>query len=124
MEITGHDSNVQIVKDFSSSLISSFSGDMFSFALGLMLLNATGLSLSFGLSMIIMPVVNLAGLIPIGNLIDSHRHKPLLLVNLGIRLTALVIYALTINLFHGVGKIIPTIIFLLINYATVSHGQR
>lgn len=120
MKITDHDSNVQIIKDFSSNLISAFSGDMFSFALGLMLLNATGLSLSFGLSIIIMPIVNLAGLIPIGNLIDSHRHKPLLLINLGVRLTALVIYALTINLFHGVGKIIPTVIFLLINYATVS----
>lgn len=120
MEITDRESNFQIIKDFSSNLISSFSGDMFSFALGLMLLNATGLPLSFGLSMIIMPVVNLVGLIPVGNLIDSHRHKTILLTNLSIRIVALIIYALVIDQFHGTGKIIPTILFLLVNYATVS----
>lgn len=120
MEITDRESNFQIIKDFNSNLISSFSGNMFSFALGLMLLNATGLSISFGLSMIIMPIVNLIGLISIGNLVDSHRHKPLLTINLGVRICALIIYALIINQFHGVGKIFPTVLFLIVNYATVS----
>lgn len=75
MKINNHESNVQILKDVSSNLISTFCGDMFSFALGLMLLHATGMSLSFGLSMIIMPIVTLIGVVPIGNLVDTYPHK-------------------------------------------------
>ncbi|EHO53997.1 hypothetical protein [Lentilactobacillus kisonensis] len=120
MEITDRQSNVQIIKDFSSNLISAFSADMFSLAMGLMLLDETGMSLSFGLSMIIMPLVSLLGLVPIGNLVDSHRHKPLLVTSILVRLIALLIYAITINDFHGVGKILPTVGFLVINYTVQS----
>ncbi|MBU9788227.1 MFS transporter [Lentilactobacillus sp. TOM.63] len=120
MEITDHQSNIQIIKDFSSNLISAFSADMFSLAMGLMLLAETGMSLSFGLSMIIMPLVSLLGLMPIGNLVDRHPHKPLLVISILIRLIALVGYALTIGYFHGVGKIIPTVLFLIINYIVQS----
>lgn len=120
MEISDHESNQQIIKDVSSNFISTFCGDMFSFALGLMLLHATGMSLSFGVSMIIMPLVTLIGLVPIGNLVDSYPHKRLLIISLGIRILALLTYAMTISLFHGQGKLLPTVLFLIVNYASVN----
>lgn len=120
MKINNHESNVQILKDVSSNLISTFCGDMFSFALGLMLLHATGMSLSFGLSMIIMPIVTLIGVVPIGNLVDTYPHKHILVISLFVRIIALFIYAITIHHFSGMGKLIPTIIFLAINYVSVN----
>lgn len=120
MKISNHESNLQILKDVSSNLISTFCGDMFSFALGLMLLHATGMSLSFGLSMIIMPIVTLIGLVPIGNLVDTYRHKHILVISLMVRIIALFIYAITIDHFNGMGKLGPTIIFLAVNYVSVN----
>lgn len=120
MKISDHESNMQIIKDVSSNFTSTFCGDMFSFALGLMLLHATGMSLSFGLSMIIMPIVTLVGLVPIGNLVDTYKHKQILMISLAIRIIALFIYAITIERFVGTGKLIPTVIFLIINYASVN----
>lgn len=120
MKISDHESNMQIIKDVSSNFTSTFCGDMFSFALGLMLLHATGMSISFGLSMIIMPIVTLVGLVPIGNLVDTYKHKQILMISLAIRIIALFIYAVTIERFVGTGKLIPTVIFLIINYASVN----
>lgn len=120
MKISNHESNVQTVKDVSSNLISTFCGDMFSFALGLMLLHATGMSLSFGLSMIIMPIVTLIGVVPIGNLVDTYPHKRILVISLFVRIIALFIYAITIDHFSGMGKLAPTIIFLAVNDVSVN----
>lgn len=120
MDITNYQSANQIIKDFSSNLISAFSADMFSMAMGLMLLDQTGLSLSFGLSLIMMPLVNLVGLIPIGNLVDNWPHKPLLLGGILVRLVALLIYAGVINQFVGIQKIVPTLAFLAVNYTVQS----
>ena len=120
MEISDHESNMQVLKDVSSNFISTFCGDMFSFALGLMLLRATGMSLSFGLSMIIMPIVTLIGLVPIGNVVDTYPHERILIISLVVRIVALSVYAATVGRFTGVGKLIPTIGFLIINYASVN----
>lgn len=120
MEISDHESNMQVIKDVSSNFTSTFCGDMFSFALGLMLLRATGMSLSFGLSMIIMPIVTLIGVVPIGNLVDTYPHKRLLIISLVVRIGALLIYSIAIGHFNGSGKLIPTIGFLIINYASVN----
>lgn len=111
---------MQVLKDVSSNFISTFCGDMFSFALGLMLLRATGMSLSFGLSMIIMPIVTLIGLVPIGNVVDTYPHERILIISLVVRIVALSVYAATVGRFTGVGKLIPTIGFLIINYASVN----
>lgn len=120
MEISDHESNMQVLKDVSSNFTSTFCGDMFSFALGLMLLRATGMSLSFGLSMIIMPIVTLIGLVPIGNVVDTYPHKRVLIISLVVRITALSVYAILVGRFNGIGKLIPTIGFLIINYASVN----
>lgn len=118
--ITDHQSNVQLVKDFVSNFVSAFCGNMFSIAMGLMLLHETGLSISFGLSMIIVPLVDILGLIPIGNLVDRYRHKPILIINFCVRIGALIGYMLIINQFNGTDRLMPTLIFLIINYTTVS----
>lgn len=74
-------SNHQIVKDFVSNFIGSLSGKTFYFTLGLMLLDQTKSAMSFGINMIIYPLVSLLFSIPIGNLVDRYRHKTILIVN-------------------------------------------
>ncbi|WEV51224.1 hypothetical protein OZX69_00430 [Lactobacillus sp. ESL0731] len=73
--ITNYESNLQIVKDFSSNLIGTLSGDMFSFGMGLMLLNQTGSAVSFGVSTIVGPIVSLLLFVPLGNVVDRYPHK-------------------------------------------------
>ena len=74
-------SNKQIIKDFISNFIGSLSGKSFNFALGLMLLDQTKSAMSFGINMIIYPLVSLIFLVPIGNLVDRYPHKKILIYN-------------------------------------------
>ena len=87
-------SNKQIIKDFISNLIGSLSGKSFIFALGLMLLDQTKSAMSFGINMIIYPLVSLIFLVPIGNLVDRYPHKKILIYNFIFRIfTFLLFYA-------------------------------
>lgn len=87
-------SNKQIIKDFISNFIGSLSGKSFNFALGLMLLDQTKSAMSFGINMIIYPLVSLIFLIPIGNLVDRYPHKKILIYNFIFRIfTFLLFYA-------------------------------
>lgn len=79
--ISDHESNQQIIKDFISNFIGSLSGKAFNFALGLMLLDQTKSAMSFGINMIIYPLVSLIFLVPIGNIVDKYRHKKILTFN-------------------------------------------
>lgn len=79
--ISDRESNQQIIKDFISNFIGSLSGKAFNFALGLMLLDQTKSAMSFGINMIIYPLVSLIFLIPIGNIVDKYRHKKILTFN-------------------------------------------
>ena len=74
-------SNKQIIKDFISNFIGSLSGKSFNFALGLMLLDQTKSAMSFGINMIIYPLVSLIFLVLIGNLVDRYPHKKILIYN-------------------------------------------
>ncbi|KRM96274.1 transporter major facilitator superfamily MFS 1 [Liquorilactobacillus aquaticus DSM 21051] len=113
--ITDKESNIQIGKDIISNLISSLTGNMFSFSLGLMLLNITNSPLSFGLEMIIMPLVNLLFVVPIGNIVDSVAHKKIIISSLLFRLLALFILSATIGFFKDDYLFIPITIFVTIN---------
>ena len=79
--ISDNESNQQIIKDFISNFIGSLSGKAFNFALGLMLLDQTKSAMSFGMNMIIYPLVSLIFLVPIGNIVDKYRHKKILTFN-------------------------------------------
>lgn len=79
--ISDSESNQQIIKDFISNFIGSLSGKAFNFALGLMLLDQTKSAMSFGINMIIYPLVSLIFLVPIGNIVDKYRHKKILTFN-------------------------------------------
>lgn len=79
--ISDRESNQQIIKDFISNFIGSLSGKAFNFALGLMLLDQTKSAMSFGINMIIYPLVSLIFLVPIGNIVDKYRHKKILTFN-------------------------------------------
>ena len=79
--ISDRESNQQIIKDFISNFIGSLSGKAFNFALGLMLLDQTKSAMSFGINMIIYPLVSLIFLVPIGNIVDKYNHKKILTFN-------------------------------------------
>lgn len=93
-QITNRQSIIQIVKAASSDIIGTLGGDVFSFALGLMLLHTTHSAISFGLGSIIYPLVGLLLVMPVGNLVDRRRHKPLLLTSRGIVVLSYGAYAL------------------------------
>ena len=87
-------SNKQIIKAFISNFIGSLNGKSFNFALGLMLLDQTKSAMSFGINMIIYPLVSLIFLVPIGNLVDRYPHKKILIYNFIFRIfTFLLFYA-------------------------------
>lgn len=94
IQITNRQSIIQIVKAASSDIIGTLGGDVFSFALGLMLLHATHSAISFGLGSIIYPLVGLLLVVPVGNLVDHRRHKPLLLTSRGVVVVSFGVYAL------------------------------
>lgn len=118
--ISDNDSNIQILKSFISDFISSLSSKSFSLGLGLMLLDQTHSAMSFGINMIISPLVSLVFLIPIGNLVDRFQHKKILLANILIRVVALIIFLLSLSVFSGKSIILPTLVFVTINAITVN----
>ncbi|MBO9164857.1 MFS transporter [Lactiplantibacillus pentosus] len=113
--ISNRQSNAQIIKAFISNFISSLSGKMFSFGLGLMLLDETHSAISFGLNMLITPIIGLLCLVPIGNLVDTYPHKAVLTGSLLARITALFLFAISINFFIGNNKLIPIVVFLIVD---------
>ncbi|MDV9115551.1 MFS transporter [Lactiplantibacillus plantarum] len=115
INISNHQSSLQIFKAAASNFISSLSGKMFTFGLGLMLLDETHSAISFGINMIISPIVGLLCLVPIGNLIDTYPHKTVLTGSLTARTLALILFAASINLFTATAKLIPIVLFLIID---------
>lgn len=93
VQISNRQSTIQIVKAASSDIIGTLGGDTFSFAVGLMLLHRTHSAISFGLGSIIYPVIGLLLVMPVGNLVDRRRHKPLILMSKGVAIAAVLLYA-------------------------------
>lgn len=120
MVINNRENNLQIFKAVSSSLISGISGNMFSYGLGLMLLATTGSAISFGLSMVITPVIDLLFLVPVGNLVDHFPHKKLIINGMLGRLVALTVLIVVIDQFSGQQKLIPVGCFIAINALCVN----
>lgn len=115
-KISDRQSNIQIFKDFGSNLIGSLSGEMFSFGMGLMLLNQTHLALSFGISTIIGPIVSLLLLVPLGNIVDRYPHKRILVCSNLVRIIGLGLFAWILPLFSGIGKLIPVVAYAILDY--------
>lgn len=85
-------SNKQIVKASISNFIGSLSGKSFNFALSLMLLDQTRSAISFGINMIIYPIISLLFAIPIGNMVDKYKHKNILIHNFIFRIVIFLIF--------------------------------
>lgn len=119
LEITNRESNQQIFKDITSNLVSSLSSNMFIYGLGLMLLNQTHSALSFGIDLVVGPIISLICMVPIGNLVDKYPHKNIILISMIIRIIAILFLGMTIDIFKGLFKFIPVIVFVSINSAVV-----
>lgn len=113
-------SNRQIIKDFISSFISSLSGKAFNFALGLMLLDQTKSAMSFGINMIIYPLVSLIFLVPIGNLVDRYRHKKILIYNFIFRLFIFFLFYVFYFLTNSATILYLVIPFVILHSITVN----
>ena len=113
-------SNRQIIKDFISSFISSLSGKAFNFALGLMLLDQTKSAMSFGINMIIYPLVSLIFLVPIGNLVDRYRHKKILIYNFIFRLIIFLLFYAFYFLTNSSTILYLVIPFVILHSVTVN----
>jgi MFS family permease len=85
-------SNKQIAKASISNFIGSLSGKSFNFALSLMLLDQTRSAISFGINMIIYPIISLLFAIPIGNMVDKYKHKNILINNFIFRIVIFLIF--------------------------------
>ncbi|MHA8111467.1 MFS transporter [Lactobacillaceae bacterium Melli_B4] len=112
MNISNRESNYQIAKSVVSNFIGGLSSGMLTYGIGLMLLNQTNLAISFGLSMIISPIMGLILMVPIGNVVDTYDHKKILLFSICSRIMLLIILRLMIDHFAGIHKLILIIPFL------------
>ncbi|MFT8884178.1 MAG: MFS transporter [Liquorilactobacillus hordei] len=121
--ITNRESDIQIFKDVLSNFIGTLSGSMFTYGMGYMLLDQTGLAMSFGIDMLITPIIGLLFLIPVGNLTDRLPHKKILIWSILSRLITLAMFMFTINHFYGLYKLIPVVIFLTINAISVNFSS-
>lgn len=115
MIINTQASNKQIFKDVVTNLISSLSSNMFTYGLGLMLLNQTHSALSFGIELAIGPIVSLLFMVPIGNLTDRLPHKQIIILSMLFRILLLVFLTFTIDYFTGMLKFMPISIFVAAN---------
>jgi MFS transporter, DHA3 family, macrolide efflux protein len=121
--ISNHESNVQLIKDIVSNFIGSLTGKMFSFGLGIMLLNQTKSPLSFGLATIIDPIISLMFMIPIGNIVDYGNHKKIISVNMIIRIISLILFFILISRFSKGWIFIPVILFLIIDSISINFNS-
>ena len=113
-------SNKQIIKDFISNFIGSLSGKSFNFALGLMLLDQTKSAMSFGINMIIYPLVSLIFLIPIGNLVDRYPHKKILIYNFIFRIFIFLLFYTFYFLMDSSSILYLVIPFVILHSITVN----
>ena len=113
-------SNKQIIKDFISNFIGSLSGKSFNFALGLMLLDQTKSAMSFGINMIIYPLVSLIFLIPIGNLVDRYPHKKILIYNFIFRIFIFLLFYTFYFLMDSSSILYLVISFVILHSITVN----
>ncbi|GET07732.1 major facilitator superfamily transporter [Ligilactobacillus agilis] len=124
--ISDKDSKLQILKDFLSNLISTLCSSMFAYGLGFMLLDTTHSAISFGLNMLITPLVSILFVIPVGNLVDRYSHKKIIVISLLARVLAalgLYFFLSLSNFYH----LVTIIIFLFINalalnFSTTSYS--
>lgn len=112
VKISDHQSNQQIIKAVISDIVSSLSGTMLGYGMGFMLLHNTHSPLSFGLDVAIDPIIDFLLFIPIGNYVDRHNHKHILIVNYIMRLLLLVFFAMLLPMFAKSQELIPVMIFV------------
>lgn len=124
--ISDKDSKLQILKDFLSNLISTLSSNMFAYGLGFMLLDTTHSAISFGLNMLITPLVSILFVIPVGNLVDRYSHKKIIVISLLVRvLAALGLYSfLRLSNFYHLAAIVIFLFInaLALNFSTTSYS--
>ena len=87
-------SKLQMIKSAVSSLIGSLGSSIFSFSLGLMLMERTGLSISFALSIMVSALVSLFFAPLVGPIVDKQSRKAVILLSQSIVIMALILYTI------------------------------
>ncbi|MCK8607698.1 MFS transporter [Apilactobacillus ozensis] len=113
-KLSNKQSSIQIYKDVLSNIISSFSGNMLSYGISLMILATTHSALSFGINMLINPISDILFVVPVSNIVDKFNHKKILIFCSIIRIFSLLTYLGIIYKMNNTSIICSTIIFLII----------
>ena len=87
-------SKLQMIKSAVSSLIGSLGSSIFSFSLGLMLMERTGLSISFALSIMVSALVSLFFAPLVGPIVDKQSRKAVILLSQSIVIMTLILYTI------------------------------
>lgn len=106
-------SKIQMKKSAVSSLIGALGSSIFSFSLGLMLMERTGLSISFALSIMVSALVSLFFAPVIGPVVDKHSRKAVIVLSQSIVVFSLILYTVYIYLSDN-HIFIVTIILIII----------
>lgn len=103
----------QLLKSILASFTGTLGSSIFSFSLGLMLLEKTGLSISFGLSIMITALIGLLLSPLVGPIVDKFSRKFIILTSQSITIAALIVYTF---IFNGPSNhiLIPTVILMII----------
>ncbi len=89
----------QMRKSIVSNFLATLGSSIFSFSLGLMLMNQTGLSISFALSVMVSTVVSLFFAPLVGPIVDKYNRKSIILISQAVVIFALILYTLYFYLF-------------------------
>lgn len=83
----------QMEKSVISSLVGTLGSSIFSFSLGLMLMEQTGLSISFALSIMVSALVSLFFAPLVGPIVDKYNRKTIIITSQSIVIVSLILYA-------------------------------
>ncbi|WP_253253945.1 MFS transporter [Enterococcus faecium] len=87
-------SKKQVMKAAISSLIGTFGSSIFTFGLSLMLLEKTGLAISFVLASVIQPILAIFLTPIVGPIVDRYDRKKVIIISQLVTLVILAIYGL------------------------------
>ncbi|MBW1605876.1 MFS transporter [Lactobacillus sp. Sy-1] len=120
LALSDKESNLQILKAIASNGLGAFSFGIFEYGISFMLLHATKSPLSFGMGLIVAPLMSLLFFIPIGNFVDTHNHKRIIFWGFLLRLIGFALLAIALPHFHGIGLLIPVGIFIAVDSLLVN----
>jgi MFS family permease len=107
-------SKKQMYLSVVSSLVGNFGSSIFSFGLSLMLLQKTGLAISFVMGSVIGPIVGVLFTPIVGPVVDKYSRKKIIVISQLATITALALYVLQYIFISSSNILVPSLILITI----------